>query len=76
MNNSTAASILAKGKSKKKTVSHEQLINAAYALGSAGGTVGGPARAQAMSSQERKDCARHAACARWGTPCGCQSFCR
>lgn len=76
MDNSTAASLLAKSKSKKKTVSHEQTINAAYALGSAGGKKGGPARAQAMSLQERRDCARHAACARYGTVCGCQSFCK
>jgi len=76
MDNTTAASILARGKAKKKTVSHEHLLDAAYALGGAGGKIGGPARAQAMSKQQRKDCARHAACARWGTPCGCSTFCK
>lgn len=75
MTTSTAASILARSKSKKKTVTSEEAINAAYALGSAGGKIGGPARAQAMSSQRRRESASHAANARWGKPCGC-SFCR
>ena len=70
MNNSTAASILAR--SKKEKVSHEELMNAAYLIGSAGGTIGGPARAQALSADQRKTISSHAANMRWGKPCGCR----
>lgn len=70
MNNSTAASILAR--SKKEKVSHEELMNAAYLIGSAGGSVGGPARAAVLSSAQRKEIASHAANLRWGKPCGCR----
>jgi hypothetical protein len=38
----------------------------AVALGRAGGKVGGKARAQSLSAEERRAAARHAANARWG----------
>jgi hypothetical protein len=41
---------------------------AAVALGRLGGLVGGKARAASMTPEERRDSARKAALARWGTP--------
>jgi len=73
MNTSTAASILAR--SKKKKISHDQILDAAFILGRSGGVIGGPARAKVLSKAERKEIASHAANARWGRSCGC-SFCR
>lgn len=43
----------------------------AVALGRRGGLKGGPARAAAMTSDERSDAARTAANARWGPPMYC-----
>jgi hypothetical protein len=41
---------------------------AAVALGRLGGLAGGKARAASMTPEERRDSARKAALARWGTP--------
>jgi len=40
---------------------------AAVALGRRGGLKGGTARAQSLSAEQRKDSAKKAAAARWGT---------
>ncbi len=73
MNN--AASILAQSKGKNKKVNGDDVHDAAASLGSLGGLVGGPARAEALTGKERSEIARHAANMRWGVPCNC-SYCK
>lgn len=72
-----AAAILAthKGKKKKSDFTYEQVHEAAAELGAQGGLVGGPARAEALNSRQRREIGSHAAHMRWGTPCGC-SYCK
>jgi len=52
------------GRYKNKTVTR-----AAKAMGHLGGLVGGPARAAALSDEQRLDIATHAANIRWSIPC-------
>lgn len=43
-----------------------ETLSAAQILGKAGGKIGGPARAKALSAKRRKEIAQKAAAARWG----------
>lgn len=68
----TPAQVLALSKGGKK-FSKRKIISAARELGSAGGLVGGPARADALTDKQRLTISIHAINQRWGNPCriGC-----
>ncbi len=62
--------ILAKQKFRsKKNPYSSQVAKAARDLGS----MGGNARAAALTNKQTHNIAIHAACARWGVPCHCSS---
>lgn len=63
MNND--ASILAQSKKEGHNIPVDQISSAAATLGAAGGAKGGPARADALSSERRKEIAYIAAYVRW-----------
>jgi len=74
--NKNPAYILAKQRSKKKSRFSTKTVSAAASeLGRSGGLVGGPARADVLSSAQRRQIAIHAINARWGNPCGCD-YCK
>jgi hypothetical protein len=64
------AAILASLRSKDRPqYTAEQITEAAHALGSAGGKIGGPARASSLSPRRRTEIASNAALIRWhGSP--------
>lgn len=59
--------ILAKQKIQngKRPFNRDQVADAAAELGSMGGQVGGPARADALTAKQRSKIARYAAMVRW-----------
>lgn len=55
----------------RRSFRKQQVCEAAATMGHNGGIVGGPARADALSSARRSEIASHAANVRWGQPCFC-----
>lgn len=70
--NITLAYILRKqNKNGAHAFSKAKVREAAKELGHLGGLAGGPARAEALSEDRRREIAIHAICARWRIPCTC-----
>ena len=65
--NSLAASIVGKATGESETQKGPAKDPAAVALGRKGGLKGGVARAESLSPKKRKEIAKKAAAARWGT---------
>lgn len=59
-------SILAKKRFGKRRISQKKVHEAAVELGRKGGLVGGNARAEALTDDQRSEIARYAANVRWG----------
>lgn len=65
----TPAQILARKKNNGKRYAKSTLSKAASQLGRAGGLIGGPARANALTMNQTMTIARHAAYMRWYDEC-------